>query len=751
MKHLIDPHIYYCLAIPEDDPLKTSPFQGFSAGVIHLRRVFEQVIHLPADVLEPALPPMTVLARRIGGIGGWRCFPLNLKALDEVQLSPEAPFWLVFTADEQIAESVTVWCARQPVGPLHVSLIGSENAMSIEELCRESLHAHIAATLERACGVDMSLDSEDIAEALEQWRELPHSIAPFPRLGHNCTLPNHMTLEAAGITFDEAKPLIGRTDQEYFDAILQSAAGVIDLRRSVGAVQGFRAMPPLPDIILTVPSLYRHAYEDIQTPPKEIVSDPRAVRSVIKMLQRQSSYKWDITKEKFELLRTSQAAQIVIRIRQDELELHTLAVGLRAASTLAATIRLTPGVNRTAGAVRQLASHARSASPRNVEKKTARLFKAVQTKLDETLSVEMKALIETSETGIKLVTDAPLEWLPMGDLPLGLRFDVSRITATPGNLMVGELVLPGLIGLKPEAFRNILLVTAIGQDDPISKFLPTALNFFEKLWRDKFKVQMVEVDNQKKFIKALNTYEGPLLIFDGHGRHSQADDIGKLVIGNDEVNVWDLRGTVRVPPIVVLSACDTHAVDRSHATTTNGFLTLGARTVLGTLLPITAPNAATFIARLIYRLADFVPAAIKVYGRALQWSEIVGGMLRRQFVTDIVRALVQANHLDDAQSEEIQRIGGWQIECKNKDWLDDVIEAVADLSALSHDNVRSYVQATLPLSETIRYVQIGNPETILIGDAQVWSASVSVEPTSGSNQAFGSQALGPNHKPAVSL
>ena len=108
----------------------------------------------------------------------------------------------------------------------------------------------------------------------------------------------------------------------------------------------------------------------------------------------------------------------------------------------------------------------------------------------------------------------------------------------------------------------------------------------------------------------------------------------------EKIDIWQLqRKRPRVPPIVVLSACDTHAADRNHASTANGFLSIGARAVLGSVFPIDAEDAASFVARLLYRIAKFIPSAQKQFNRSLTWMEIMGGMIRMQLLTDFCRLL----------------------------------------------------------------------------------------------------------------
>jgi hypothetical protein len=80
----------------------------------------------------------------------------------------------------------------------------------------------------------------------------------------------------------------------------------------------------------------------------------------------------------------------------------------------------------------------------------------------------------------------------------------------------------------------------------------------------------------------------------------------------------------------------------SQATVGNGFLAIGVRTVLATLLPVGGVSSAVFIARLLHRIADFLPAALRAEERTLDWTEVISGMLRMLLASEIVSELVEA-------------------------------------------------------------------------------------------------------------
>ena len=711
----IDPMISYCLVIADDNPYKTSPFQGFSPGLVKLRWAMTRLTRLPADVIEPALPHQAVLARRIAGTGGWRWFPLSLEALSQLSISESAPFWVLFSETESVAIEVSNWALSQILPPLHITPAPHDDSIAADDLTPDILRAYVESTVNDLRQKNGAMDLGLVRDCLSNWSDRPRIDAPLPMRAHNCTLPNHMVLETAGLRFNEKSPLFGDSIEEYVSAIRESTDAVIDIRDDVGDVPAFRLTPPQPSLILTAPALYHHAYRKAHPSSNRDDSESQAVRRVLRFMQRQKTYHWSVSTKDQELLFSSEKAHQVMEIRRGELDVHTLAVGLRAASTIAATIRLPPAINRTAGVVRQIATYERNSRIYRPQK-FARLFSVVQKALTGAVGADLLETIGENKGGVKLVTDAPIEWLPIGNLPLSLRFDCSRTTATPGNLMLGELCGPRILRFRTDAFWNVLIVSAFSPTDPVRKVLPRSLTALRQPIRDTLRIRFAEVNNELELCETLNSYDGCILIFDGHGQHSEDTGEGTLAIGDDRVNVWTLRGRVRVPPIVILSACDTQAADRSHVTTANGFLASGARTVLGTLLPVGADHAALFIVRLLYRLCEFLPAALETRNVAVQWSEVISGMLRMQLLTDLLLPYHNRGFLTKAQYEDLHLRGNVAINERRSDWFDLVQEWTANLLSQPIDRVSQSFQSRIANSDTIRYIQMGDPESILIDD-----------------------------------
>jgi hypothetical protein len=241
-----------------------------------------------------------------------------------------------------------------------------------------------------------------------------------------------------------------------------------------------------------------------------------------------------------------------------------------------------------------------------------------------------------------------------------------------------------------------------------------AFEVFEQQWKDNLTVEYVEVSNEDKLINALNNFCGALTVFDGHGGHEE-DASAKLHLKGKPVDVWNLRNRLtQVPPIVVLSACDTHAADRNHATTANGLLSLGARTVLASVFPLDGRAAAIFTARLLYRVSAYLASAIDCFDQALTWSEVVAGMLRMQLLTDYLRQLERKGLIDAITYRMVHIRGNEVINNSHESDPFGIVDDVLAKLGIEKRTLHSELELAVANSSVISYLQVGRPETILI-------------------------------------
>lgn len=710
--------IFYILVIPSWEPSRVSPLQGFAPGIFHVAPQLVGISALPGDIIELSIDPADRIARRRAGQGAWYWSPMTVEdLLDKGQPTPVRPFMVVITGESEVARRVASWRRGLRIRPLHISTHRIGGAIHLRELTVDRLQQHCRTALRQAKAANRRLDITERISIIDAWRPWEMTPSRLRHHSHNVTLPNEMVLRSTGlVTEADVGKLEISPEQDYIDGITDSASAVLGLHENGNNRPVDLLNPPRPDLILLAPSMHVQAAELVAR-----AKLPQLGRRAFRALQRQRGYTIQLAVEDDDSINEIGP---IFGLRGSELRVTTFVVGARAASTVAATIRLPARINRTAGVVAQLARFLRHhENPPPI--KTSRVFRAVQRALADTMPPEHMHLLHQSASGVKIIGEAPLEWLPLDDLPLGIARDVSRIGTTPGNLLIGQLRHVPPIYIAADEFKNYLLVSMFEKGDGIAYHVRRALEVLPGAADSRLSGISSAPTSVEEFIAAVNAYNGPVLIVDSHGTHPENPNTGGLMIGGRFVDVWDLHGKLRLPPIVILSACDTHPFDRSHATVANGFLKCGAVAVLGTVLPIRSRDAAIFLVRLLLRAISF-GNAMNANGRSVAWTNIVGGALRMQLASDVVRGLTAKGLLPEDRAAEIQIAVNYDINPPNErsDWLPRLRERCVAAGSMSEVQWAAVYPDILAASDVIRYVNLGNPEALLISDQRVLDRTV---------------------------
>jgi hypothetical protein len=724
-RYPLDLDIYYVLTIPDGAPEDASPLQGFAPSLCRHHGLVRAATLLPSTIYDLTKSGQeTLLVRRMSGSNPVNWHGQTPRALRLFRVPPMVPFNVIMINPEEDADNYKDWAASCVVPPVLVAKNGGE--ITFDELSAEKLRELFLARCDLLPG---TIDPDDIATAkhmLSSWVETPCRKLGYQVGGHNSVTPNVLALTSAGyvdLVYGPFKDIMKGT-KPYVDQIVRTTNSILDERRAVGDRDIHRMFRPTMDVSLFAPSLYPH-FLKMPIPRGLDHSERRRFEQVCQALRRQEGYAFDIkSPRQFQAVFgiDKDAAKTdgvkpkphpLMVVRAEELGLATEAMGALAVSELSAVVRLPNDVNRSAGLVRSFAQQYRGNAPSSRKRLLA--FREVQRRLAEAVPPALIDVIRRSETGLRIVADAHLEWLDIDGIPLALRKNVCRIPTTPGNLFI-DLVGPHEhIRLTPADLTHVLIIGALKRNDPIRKMFEIAFDTFGKVWKDKMRIDFVDVASEEEFVAAIDKFEGNIVVFDGHGAHEE-DSAAALYLQDEPIDVWSLRGKVRrMPPIVILSACDTHAADRNHATVANGFVALGARAVLASVFPLFAPTAATFAARLIYRLADFLMPAIRLFDRALTWTEVVSGMIRMQLLTDFLRRLELGNQITKETCLDIHLAGNKAINSSMSDPFGIVVDALVD-AGLERTTALHELEFSTANSSAISYLHVGRPETILIDD-----------------------------------
>lgn len=721
----IDSKIRFLMSVPDWKPEEASPFQGFSLSLCANSRFLRFVHTFPTDIYElaPASMPSRI-ARRISGQLQIEWHGQSPRALRSMLAPIEMPFTVVILDESETIADYQHWLDKGP-GPVTVIAKDGGNIpydqLSFDRLRKRFLE--ICDELEvntKLAGV------REAREAIESWvlpdeRKLPYKLG-----GHGTIAPNLAALGVCGFGSLIDGPFKQHGDESrHIEQIVRTSDSVLDEREGNPPSKANRLFPRTPDLNLYLPATY-----DLKSLPSvRSVIDTQMRKDMLltlSMIERQNSYGFDISSPA--QIRAMMGGSIedlkaganpvgnpIMRIRQLELHLGTEAVSCLAASEIGAVIRLPNRMNRTRGIIRGFAQHYRADRPQVL--KRAELFRGVQKAIAAGFPEEFFEVLNRSSGGVRVISDAHVEWLDVRGIPLGLRYNVSRIPVTPGNLFIQSLGAKEPLFVAPDAFSEVLVISGLQEADIIAKQFEMAFDHFGKLWHDKINLKFVRVRSRQEMVDAINVFRGMLMVFDGHGSHAK-DEPGVLWLGDEAVDVWELRGEItRPPPIVLLSACDTHAADRNHATVANGFLMLGTRSVIGSVFPLHATDAAIFAARLLYRVSKFIPAAVKSLGRSITWLEVVSGMLRRQAMTDILRHFETKKLLPNDWSIESTTHLQMLADVSSPDPFANVQAEMAKWGMTVNDLERE-LHSALASSSTLSYLHLGRPETILINSVE---------------------------------
>ena len=693
----------YFIALPnvEDD---FSLLQGFSHSFLMRHEQVRVILtHYPPNLIELFHFSYATLQLRLAGKSKFQVMPIVSRELSHIKIEADHPFYIVFV-DSQTQPEIQKWAVSQKIPPLVLDV--DEEANRKENRIRERLIKYSMSTIQAIDKASPDFDTSLIRSVTKTVHEKESFEIPFEATNHNTCLPNEITLLGCGGAFNGvADPLCG-SNNIYVSSILRSAAGVTSLRSSIPDSDFYNNSPRMPSLILTSPSI---AGQSLPAFGKPRSLEEKNAAEMIRRLNRQSSYSLQGNPEKMKALMNSKIAKQLLLLRTQELHAYTNALALRAASYLSPVLRIPPPNSKLREATRRFADSQRAGKKvHKLPKLSSELFHHLTDALPESIA----SVLEVEQTGIKIISDIALEWATVKKIPMMLRQVTSRIPTTPGNCFYAQTVPHDEIDLRPSDFGETLVIRSFKTDDPLSMHISNAVANFKLSNGSRMPVRFVDVRSSSDLIAALEDFSGAIAIFDCHGSHSKTTDIGKLHLVDEVVDMWAIRKCVNLPPIVFACACDTHAFDRSHASTANGLLIAGARTVIGTFFPIVSKPAALFAARLLFRVYEFLPAATKAIGRSMRWDRVFSLMQRMMYVSELLR--VVENHFQTEWKTELQTKMTSVILDTGFYWYEGFVDLLIEEFETDTKTIETLRSEKLPFPEAIKYLQLGNPESIVI-------------------------------------
>lgn len=158
-------------------------------------------------------------------------------------------------------------------------------------------------------------------------------------------------------------------------------------------------------------------------------------------------------------------------------------------------------------------------------------------------------------------------------------------------------------------------------------------------------VNYYEVRNKTDFIRTMNENPSTFFIYYGHGSmpevsKNQPDQIGKLHIGNDEIDMIELENNIKVAPVVtILGACQTQVLDSHYLNIGNMFLGLGTQSVIATYFPVDGYYTFSLIKSIFKNLKNYFEGTTPRYIK--NWADIILQARRTHYIIEPVNTIIE--------------------------------------------------------------------------------------------------------------
>lgn len=707
--------VSHLIVVPSNsNERRTTFFQGYS-DFWHpdFIKILRCLIFFPHDASDIYLSGENfVKARSIGA-----CLQVDfLRAdlLEKYLALGYNPLTVLWSTDETV-ELVESSLSKLSLKPLHITTSNRKGVTSLFDLNEDVVNKLTDDLFARAASSDSELNEFRVILESNGFRKRESVALRLNAKGHNCTEPliDILVNYGAKIKVTGIKPSGSTTD--HISGMLHLMAEIDSLRPDDVTKSPFRKN----DAIVHCPSVYTYLYRADEKQWRDLnrhLNNPK--RNFLKAaFIRGKGYgnsSLAISEEDMFNPYEDKILGPLLRDRQIELKVFTTTISIVASNQFIPALRLPNSVMLHHNKLREI-GQAVNSNVRQWHEKLSEKFFEYSELLKSDIGESLLSGIFNKREKILAVCDFPIEWVSIDLLPVMFRYELSRIPSTPGNVTTNILLSIPKHAYSYSALCDILIIRSFDENDKIRDHLSKVVQWGQDEGRLKgLKVQLVDVASKDEIIEVLKSFKGIMVIFDCHGGHGGEKDSAWLHVGGQNVDVWHIYQSTRVPPIVILAACSTHPVEGSHASVANGFLESGACSVLGTFAPINSGHAATFVIRLLTRVAVYLPIALK--SRPYTWREIISGLFKMSYIRDVLTYLRDDKKLlSQTQYADIHvKTNALINSLEDREWFDKFKLLIGVELKIDEHATNELFLNNFQFVETMLMVQLGRPENIVI-------------------------------------
>ncbi|WP_165921268.1 CHAT domain-containing protein [Paenibacillus albiflavus] len=334
--------------------------------------------------------------------------------------------------------------------------------------------------------------------------------------------------------------------------------------------------------------------------------------------------------------------------------------------------------------------------------------------LTDSLHVESLKTITKSAKHIKFISDLPIDWIHINNVPLRNLVSMSRIPITPFNGLIHHCVVQNLYAIKKKGL-SILLLNTLDKNNLVDAPLYNCAKGIHRFIEDFFSkhdlanaYQYFEAGNKLDFIDVLNQRDRNILIYFGHGSFDSKTEMGYLHIGKqDAISSLELAGMLtNVPEIVILGACETQVNWGTSVDVANSFINAGAVSVIGTYFEVDGAYTQLFILQILYNLHQACTSLGEVY-----WSDIIYACIKQRYLVDTFEFMTMKNRNIIDEYRSYCKQNGWEdIDINFHENVLKFLESKGSEFAITY---RKRLSGNKNVYRSLLYVSLGSPEMIV--------------------------------------
>jgi hypothetical protein len=229
-------------------------------------------------------------------------------------------------------------------------------------------------------------------------------------------------------------------------------------------------------------------------------------------------------------------------------------------------------------------------------RKSSTLFRDVERELSSLLPSAVRDLLGRGDSTVIFFSDLPFEWALIDEWPLCMTRPVSRIPLGINRWDVLSAILEYPVVINTREPERVLVLDLIAKHDPIRHYSDSFAAVSDALAQ---KYTYAKPADAAEFRKIIEQIKPDIVVLDTHGKYDRKKDEIWIDLPNEKASVDLLLPNVRVPPVWILSACDTSVTGAMRGCFVRQLLAKGAVCVIASLARVDAFTGSVFVGRLL--------------------------------------------------------------------------------------------------------------------------------------------------------